>query len=75
MRAGEMGDLKEGPIGPHDFPGIETKFEPLSFEQRKIKIEQARERLRVKQMLREKAPDQSKHVFLEDNLRLIPNRQ
>lgn len=74
MRVGEMGDLREGPVGPQDFPGIETHFEPLSFEQRKLKLEQARERLRLKQLLREKAP-QSKNVFLEDFHRPDPGRQ
>jgi hypothetical protein len=33
MEAGEMGD--GAPIGPHDFPGIETKFEKETYEQRR----------------------------------------
>ena len=56
MEQGEMGDLKEA-IGPKDFPGIETHFEPLSLEQRTKRIEQARERLRVKKLLKDKGFD------------------
>jgi hypothetical protein len=29
MQQGEMGDVKEI-IGPNDFPGIETRFEPIA---------------------------------------------
>ena len=58
MEQGEMGDIKKA-IGPEDFPGVETNFEPLSLEQRTKRIEQARERLRIKKMLREKGFDTS----------------
>lgn len=33
MGPGEMGDLRDA-IGPKDFPGIETNFEPVSLEHR-----------------------------------------
>lgn len=53
MQPGEMGDIKE-PIGPKDFPGIETHFEPIAQENRQNRIQTARERLRLKKLLREK---------------------
>jgi hypothetical protein len=56
MGPGEMGDIKNA-IGPKDFPGIETNFEPVSLEHRQTRIDQARERLRVKKLLKDKGLD------------------
>lgn len=52
MEPGEMGDIKEGIVGPQDFPGIETHFEKESYDQRRVRIDMARERLRIKKLLR-----------------------
>ena len=56
MGPGEMGDIKDT-IGPKDFPGIETNFEPVSFEERQSRIEKAREKLRVKKLLKQRGLD------------------
>lgn len=70
----EAGEIGGEPVGPKDFPGIETKFDKQTYEQRRERINHARERLRIKKLLRQKGFDATtimmsgNNTFIEDLL-------